>query len=505
MASGTKSQDGFSWTPSGGLSEGLPTIGLVKPPSYFAPESRNGIFDVTVVGSGYAGLVAARDLATQGKKTLLVEARDRLGGRTWNSNVDGFNYELGGTWLHWHMPHIYREVSRYGLQNDWVVTQVPGSREDYHTLTTATGKRNLNHEEEEAMFDRVWSLFCNLDGNYQRQTWNNPFASPQFFPEKHAAWDKLSCQDRFDAIKSQLSDEEQAMLKGLLIQMGGADLKRMGLYDALRWWTLGGNTGLGLNEIGLHTRLGSGNSTLHRRIFSHAVSTGNLSYSFRTPVKSVEDVGGVVTVRGRDGQAWSAKAVIVTVPLNVLPYIDFTPPLPEEKQQALKHGTVNLCNKVHFDLEGPDCLSWSSFSAPAKGLVAAFGDRLTPSGDAHLVAFGPDPESSDGMAIRDLDKVKAALVHLLPEQHKATIKRIVAHDWVNDDFSRGTWCYLAPEVTTNHLAALQKPHGRIVFASSDYSDGWRGWIDGGVQAGMLAADVVINQQRKPIVKTQGRL
>jgi hypothetical protein len=66
MASGTKSQDGFSWTPSGGLSEGLPTIGLVKPPSYFAPESRNGIFDVTVVGSGYAGLVAARDLATQG-------------------------------------------------------------------------------------------------------------------------------------------------------------------------------------------------------------------------------------------------------------------------------------------------------------------------------------------------------------------------------------------------------------------------------------------------------
>lgn len=55
---------------------------------------------------------------------------------------------MGGTWIHWHMPHIYREVSFYGLHNDWVVTQNPGSEEDYFTVTTGDEKRNLTHDEE---------------------------------------------------------------------------------------------------------------------------------------------------------------------------------------------------------------------------------------------------------------------------------------------------------------------------------------------------------------------
>lgn len=46
------------------------------------------------------------------------------------------------------MPHIYREISLYGLHNDWIVTQNPGSRADFATLTTDSAQRNLSHEEE---------------------------------------------------------------------------------------------------------------------------------------------------------------------------------------------------------------------------------------------------------------------------------------------------------------------------------------------------------------------
>lgn len=59
------SSEGFTWTPSGGIRHGLPTIGAVDPPTFFA-SSKDQVYDVIVVGAGYAGLVASRDLATQG-------------------------------------------------------------------------------------------------------------------------------------------------------------------------------------------------------------------------------------------------------------------------------------------------------------------------------------------------------------------------------------------------------------------------------------------------------
>lgn len=53
---------------------------------------------------------------------LLLEARDRIGGRTWTADVDGHMYEMGGTWIHWGQPHVWREMVRYGLHRDFIRT-----------------------------------------------------------------------------------------------------------------------------------------------------------------------------------------------------------------------------------------------------------------------------------------------------------------------------------------------------------------------------------------------
>lgn len=55
-------------------------------------------------------------------QVLLIEARDRIGGRTWTADIDGHMYEMGGTWIHWEQPHVYREMVRYNLHRDFVVT-----------------------------------------------------------------------------------------------------------------------------------------------------------------------------------------------------------------------------------------------------------------------------------------------------------------------------------------------------------------------------------------------
>ena len=72
-------------------------------------------WDVIVIGAGFCGVTAARECAKAGLRTLVLEARERLGGRThtvlWNGSVT----ELGGTWVHWTQPYVWAEVERYGL------------------------------------------------------------------------------------------------------------------------------------------------------------------------------------------------------------------------------------------------------------------------------------------------------------------------------------------------------------------------------------------------------
>jgi monoamine oxidase len=70
------------------------------------------VHDVIVIGGGFAGVTAAREAALRGRSVLLLEARDRLGGRTWNASWAGTSIEYGGAWVHWHQPHTWSEITR---------------------------------------------------------------------------------------------------------------------------------------------------------------------------------------------------------------------------------------------------------------------------------------------------------------------------------------------------------------------------------------------------------
>src|ERR1700759_5084561 len=86
------------------------------------PDGRAGMtlagardYDVAIVGGGFAGVTAARECALRGRRVVLLEARDRLGGRTWSTQWDGWQIEYGGAWVHWHQPHPFSEITRAGL------------------------------------------------------------------------------------------------------------------------------------------------------------------------------------------------------------------------------------------------------------------------------------------------------------------------------------------------------------------------------------------------------
>lgn len=89
-----RSKEGFLWTPQEST-DGLETDAVVP-----STKTIDKSYDVVVIGGGFAGLIAARDLSRQPDlRVLLVEARDRIGGRTWTAKALGEQFEMGGTWV----------------------------------------------------------------------------------------------------------------------------------------------------------------------------------------------------------------------------------------------------------------------------------------------------------------------------------------------------------------------------------------------------------------------
>ena len=111
-------------------------------------------------------------------------------------------------------------------------------------------------------------------------------------------------------------------------------------------------------------------------------------------------------------------------------------------------------------------------------------DRLLPDGSQLLVGFGRDAAAIDA---DDRAAVQNALDRLVPglELVDAT-----THDWLADEFARGTWAIHRPGWYTHHHAAMRGPENGLVFAGSDLADGWSGFVDGAIESGLRASHQV---------------
>lgn len=93
----SRTKDGLIWTSSSSGRCGLTTEALGT-----STPALKEHYDVIVIGAGFAGLTAARDLTTSRElSVLLVETRNRVGGRTCTVEELGGEYEIGGQWVHW--------------------------------------------------------------------------------------------------------------------------------------------------------------------------------------------------------------------------------------------------------------------------------------------------------------------------------------------------------------------------------------------------------------------
>jgi len=91
---------------------------------------------------------------------LLLEGRDRIGGRSWSSNINGYLFEMGGTWVTWGQPHVWREISRYGMRQKLEISQEYTHGVNTFSLASVGGRRDMSHDEEVRLREILESLSC---------------------------------------------------------------------------------------------------------------------------------------------------------------------------------------------------------------------------------------------------------------------------------------------------------------------------------------------------------
>ncbi|KAJ5594004.1 uncharacterized protein N7459_000212 [Penicillium hispanicum] len=498
-----QTSDAYSWTQEDGLKiGGFKCEGVISPPTNTsAPQGH--VYDVIVIGAGYAGLSAARDLATTRHSVLMLEGRDRIGGRTFSVDIEGFKYEMGGTWVSHYQPYAFTELRRYGLDKELVATRQHGYENDYYTLNIpGIQQRKMSHEEAGAISAKVWNRFVDVDGHLCRRICPLPYqqlGNAMVSRQEVEKLDKLSCWDRFQQVKNEFTAEESAMLLGQLLMLSGGNLEESSLWDMIRSQALGAHDSANFEDIWLLYKLKAGQSHLARRMFEEAVETG-LDYFFNTPVVGVKDSlnpGDAIEVQVEDGRIFRARRVISTVPLNVLKDIQFSPPLAAKRHEAIEQGHICFMTKIHAEVKGSGLVSWRGTAYP-NNLLFGFGDGLTAKGNTHITAFG-GKAPPHFVPERNLEKIHEALQAL----HPMEIQRLVFHNWNSDRFSQAGPCWWAPEFMTKYQEELQSRHGNVFFASADWADGWRAFIDGALEQGRKNAQEVAVELR--VLKTRGSL
>ncbi|QVQ51737.1 FAD-dependent oxidoreductase [Spiractinospora alimapuensis] len=417
--------------------------------------------DVVIVGAGVAGLVAARELTRQGIDVVLLEARDRIGGRTWTDHRLGRDLEMGGTWLHWTQPHAWSEVSRYGLD----VTRGPRSRETYWLAGDEVRRGTLDD------FMRL------IDPGMTRlladtMAWI-PRPDAPLTVESLAEVDGVTVQEMVDRLD--LPVEERNANEAAWVGHLNAPLDQCAFTSALRWTAAAAGSWHLMHEASAIFRLVDGTRALVDAIAKDAGGEIRLD----SPVSSITHGEHSAVVTYADGQVVEASRVVITVPQNVLHQLQVSPELPAGKIQPSAERTASQGVKVWIRVRGPitPFFAYSSQHHP----LAVVRTEYIGDDDAVLVAFGPDATRIDG---NDRGAVNSALKVWRDDLE---VLEVTSHDWMADERSKETWFIQRPHQLTRYHEQQRRNEGVLHFASSDYATVWAGFIDGAIESGLRAA------------------
>ena len=426
------------------------------------PKAHDLDFDVVVIGGGFAGVTAARELGVEGYRVLLLEARPRLGGRTFTGKFQGKKVEYGGSCVHWVQPHVFAEMQRYGKNFE----EVPLVDLKATNVMIASGEiRRIEPSEFIREYDHAMEAFCARS----KELFPRPY-SPFFNPEV-LELDNVSAAEHIATLG--LNEIQEATLNAELTLYGGAQTAEYSYTSFVKLFALAAWDYYTFTDSEKHYKISDGGTLgLCKAILDHSGAEVRLG----KVVSNISQDQGAVRIETTDGQVVTAKTAVITVPTKVYDSIEFSPVLSSEKQAFISNAEMcdAACMFVQFKQNIGNTFSFCDDPNPFSAIQTEYFDDSI--GTIVKVTLG----RQSLIDINDHDAVTTEMNRIFPY---VDIVAISSYNWATDPFSRQGW----PSYRVGWFSKykdMAKAEGRLYFAGGATADGWHEYIDGAVESGI---------------------